>query len=51
MVAGDRESSSGFGRALPQSGFKALQPGRSNNANKEMYKDAREPFVRFMFLP
>jgi hypothetical protein len=31
MVVGDTESRTGEGRALPQSGFRDLQPGRSSN--------------------
>ena len=31
MVVGDTESRTGAGRALPQSGFRELQPSRSSN--------------------
>ena len=34
MVVGDTESRIGAGRALPQSGFRDLQPGRSSNKTK-----------------
>lgn len=34
MVVGDTESRTGAGRALPQSGFRELQPGRSSNKSR-----------------
>ena len=34
MVVGDTESRTGEGRALPQSGFRDLQPGRSSNKTR-----------------
>jgi len=34
MVFGDTESRTGAGRALPQRGFRELQPGRSSNKTK-----------------
>ena len=34
MVAGDTESRTGTGRALPHRGFRELQPGRSSNKTR-----------------
>ena len=34
MVVGDTESRTGAGRALPQSGFRELQPDRSSNRTR-----------------
>ena len=34
MVVGETESRTGAGRALPQSGFRELQPGKSSNRTK-----------------
>ena len=40
----------GTGRALPQSGLSAWQPGRSSKANKIPVKSQEEPSGCFTFL-
>jgi hypothetical protein len=50
IEVGEREAMIGAGRALPQSGFSALQPGRSSQANTMKLRDQKEA-GRFTFSP
>jgi len=47
-VAGDTESSTGAGRALPQSGFRELQPDRSSNGTRSARRVVVEANIIFV---
>ena len=48
MVVGDTESRTGVGRALPQSGFRELQPDRSSNRTRSPRRVVVEAQIIFV---
>jgi len=57
MVAGDTESRIGAGRALPQSGFRELQAGRSSNETRRLrralvdgYQVVKERYIGWILI-